>query len=150
MLHWFIEQFKALVKMFKHIYLLFFDPQGLIQEAMKRTPNANLEKIRRHVETLRTKIFTAFWYAFFVFVMAWGISFIYHFLGGPLEHHFLIKMRWVAYGFILWGVLSPASIETWQGDTLPEVLNDEWHRLCYAIGAFLLMLSYLLEHGLHG
>jgi len=75
---------------------------------------------------------------------------IYYKFGGHLEPDILFVMRGFAYGMILWGVLSPVGyrIRTYSGETLPEVADEEWHKFCYAIAAYALIFSYMLEHWL--
>jgi hypothetical protein len=64
-----------------------------------------------------------------------------------IPHPYLIVMRVIGYSLILWGVLSPLGypIRTWDGETLPEIVDEEWHKFVYLLGLFLLLLSYLSE-----
>ena len=71
---------------------------------------------------------------------------LYYVCGGiknPLVEGLL---QYIGIGFLLWATLAKAgwNIQTMNGDTIPELVNEWVFRFLYVIGSFLLVLSVSL------
>jgi len=79
------------------------------------------------------------------------ITFVSYFILRILQiepsHNVIIVMRTIGYLAVLWGVLSPSGwgIQTFGGESLAEIFDEEWHRFNYIMGLFMVLLSYLFE-----
>lgn len=139
--------FRAIAGMFKRILFLFFNETGYIKAALTHEPHGSEAEEKNRAQKLKRKIIRAFYLTSIVFLLSlatWAAS---EYLHWHISHACLYGVRWFAYAVILLGVLSPAGweIRTYSGETLSEIVDEEWHRLCYAIAAYLLATSYLLE-----
>jgi len=126
-------------------WLLFY-PKALVHETVKR------DKISKNqaddaVEKLRKKVFRGFGFVVYGIFLAVVTYLLLAQLGFHLGHRWHIFLRLTGYAFVLWGVLSPVGykIRTFDGETLPEVVDEEWHRALYFLGVISLFLSYLAE-----
>ena len=137
----------AFFDLLRRVCLLLCKPEALLKETLKRHPSASTDDMRNSISKLRAKILRGFKIVTAVVVFTLAISWVLDINGVEINHQILTAMRVFGYSAVLWGVLSPVGygIRTFDGETLPEVLDEEWHRLLYAIGLFLLLLSYLSE-----
>lgn len=139
--------FRAIAEMLERIFLLFFKERDYVKAALKHQPHGTEDEERNRAQKLKQKIIGAFYNTsiVFIFSLATGATSLY--FRWHIVHRALYGVRWVAYAIILWGVLSPVGwkIRTFSGETLSEIVDEEWHRLCYAVAAYLLAMSYLLE-----
>lgn len=140
---------KTIYGLLRRVFFLFFYPDKLVKLALKHTPTAKPEQLKESILLVRQNVFRAlrisFYTASFSFVTYLVLSYLHIFI----EHNIRLMFRFFGYTFVLWGVFSPAGwkVRTIGGETLPEIVDEEWHRLVYAIGLFLLLLSYLFEMG---
>gem|GEM_PF-5849646 len=116
----------------KHFWFLLFDLEKLVSEAKGHTPEVEVQKLRTSLTILQKRVFRAFKMTFMAIcwagVLAAGLSFLMrNLLEIHVPHVLLLLMKVGGYFFILWGVLSPVgrAIETWDGETLPEILDEE-------------------------
>jgi len=138
---------KGLFELFKRVFLLFFNPSALVQISLKHTPVANPDQIREGIGRVRNNVFRAFRISGGTAFLSIIVYLILCLLGIHPEHRILAILRFVGYVLVLWGVFSPTGwgIRTIGGETLPEIIDEEWHRLVYMTGLFILLLSYLFE-----
>jgi len=129
------------------VFRLFFMPEEFLKEAMKRAPGADQNEMRSRISKLRTKISRGLKIVIGTIIAALIANAFLKWANLDVPHPQLLVMRFFGYGMILWGVLSPVGhhIRSWGGETLPEIVDEEWHRLAYLIGLFALLLSYLSE-----
>ena len=142
-----LNLFRSIFDLCKRVYFLFFYPDKLKKLACEKTPKANPNQIEQGIRLVREHVFRAFKIAFgtaLFSVFVYGILNLFHV---HVPHKFLIMSRFAGYVLILWGIMSPVGwkISTASGETLPEIIDEQWHRLIYVIGLIVLLLSYLLE-----
>ena len=139
----FIKQFDFLV----HFYQLFFKPDALIKETLVHSGLASSENLPTNLMQLRAKAIRALKIVLGTACLAVTAHLVLVGCHVDLNHRVIISLRLLGYSFILWGVLSPVgyAIRTFDGETLPEILDEEWHRFAYLIGLICLLLSYLSE-----
>lgn len=138
---------KSIIQLIKRVSYLFFCPEKLIEESLKHTPSAEPQQLKKSINLVRSHVFRAFHISFGTAIFSVIIYFIFSILHIPIGHKVLVIFRFIGYLFVLWGIFSPTGwkIRTFGGETLPEIIDEEWHRLIYMIGLTLLLLSYLFE-----
>lgn len=131
----------------KRVFFLLFYPNRLVKMAIKHTPSADPEQIKNSIGIVRHHVFRGLRISGGTALFSVLIYLILSFSHINIGHRILIIFRFFGYMFVLWGVFSPAGwkIQTIGGETLPEIIDEEWHRLIYMIGLTLLLLSYLFE-----
>lgn len=135
---------------FKHVFQFFFCQDAFIKAALKRAPNPSKdlpEQFRKSTEQLRRHIFRAFRFVLYAIIAAlivYGLTLIFKF---HIPHWGLILLRIIGYCAILWSIMSYLGypIRTFDGETLPEIFDEEWHKFLYGTGLFLLLFTYLSE-----
>ena len=139
--------FQSTFGLLKRIFFLFFYPDKLLKLAQEHTPTAGSEQLQKSIHLVRGHVFRALRIALGTAFFSWFVYFILSLLSICIPHRILLVMRFFGYVFVLWGIFSPAGwkIQTFKGETLPEIVDEEWHRLIYMFGLTLLLLSYLFE-----
>lgn len=71
---------------------------------------------------------------------------IYYAFGGSNNPFAEELLQYIGIGVLLWATLANAgwNIQTMNGDTIPELVNEWMFRVLYVIGSFLLVLSVSL------
>jgi hypothetical protein len=130
-----------------HFYQLLFAPDALVEASLSRDKGMSRDQASRSVEKLRKHVLRALKVVLAVVVFTGILHLVLDRLGIHIPHTWLIGMKVIGYSLILWGVLSPLGypIQTMDGETLPEIVDEEWHKFVYLVGLFLLLLSYLSE-----
>ena len=139
--------FKLIADLVSRISCFFFDEKKYIKKALAHEPHGTKAEEEDRAQKLKQNIKRAFFNTSFVFILSLITVGVFHYFDWHLKHNILFVTRWIAYAIILLGVLSPVGwrIRTYSGETLTEILDEEWHRTCYAVAAYLLATSYLLE-----
>ena len=139
----FIKRFDFLA----HFYQLFFKPDALIKETLVHSGLASSENLPTNVIKLRAKAIRALKIVLLTVCLAVAAHLVLVGRRVHLNHRVIVSLRLLGYSFVLWGVLSPVgyAIQTFDGETLPEILDEEWHRFAYVVGLICLLLSYLSE-----
>ena len=141
------NEFKALFDFLKRVFFLFFMPQKLVDLALRHQPNSDKSAVQNSVTKVRKSIRRGLR----IVLITGAITFITYFLLRifriELSHNMIILMRTIGYLAVLWGVLSPSGwgIQTFGGESLAEIFDEEWHRFNYIMGLFMVLLSYLFE-----
>lgn len=134
----------------RDLYLLLFRTEVFTQKIYERarTTREKAPHLAKSAEKLKGKILRgarATLYGIGIaHVLRWLIEDVLH---GHVSHDSLTVIKLLSYSLILWGVLSPVGygIRTFDGETLPEIFDEQWHKVLYWLGAFGLFLAYLLE-----
>ena len=135
---------------FKHIFQFFFCPDTFVKSSLKRIPNPHPtlpQQFKESVEKLRSHIFRAFRFVVLTILFTVAAYAVTLLLGVHTPHWVLIILRVSGYCLILWSILSYLGypIRTFDGETLPEIFDEAWHRFLYGGGLSLLLFSYLSE-----
>lgn len=138
---------KLIFGLTKRVFFLFCCPKRLARLALKHSPNANSKQLEEQIDLVRRSVFRGFKISIGTAVFSIAIFLILRTMNIIVGRRIYLTLRFLGYMFVLWGVFSPAGwkIRTCGGETLPEILDEEWHRLVYMIGLALLLLSYLFE-----
>lgn len=145
----------------RSLYLLLFSPRKLIEETntdyrRMNTPEVIEEKQRRHRETpqaqrsvkqIRRSLFWSFVLVLGAIVIAGIVGKLYFALGGIRYRTVEEILQYSGIGILLWATLGKAgwSIQTMDGETIPELLNEWVFRTLYVLGSFLLALAVSLS-----
>ncbi len=137
--------------MIKRFFFLLFRPDLLLNDSVKHSPHADRTQLRQSVSILRNRVVRAYMVVQVSIIITLSIHVAFIYLNVRIDHSGLILMRCAGYIFILWGIFSSVGwpIRTWKGETLPEIVDEEWHRFTYLVGLSLLLLSYLSEWRLY-
>jgi hypothetical protein len=138
---------KSIFGLIERVFFLFCYPDKLIKLALKHSPNANSKQIEKQIALVRQSVFRGFRISIGTALFSFIIFLILRSMNIVFGHRILLVFRFFGYMFILWGVFSPTGwkIQTFDGETLPEIIDEEWHRFVYMVGLALLLLSYLFE-----
>jgi len=120
------------------------------KQLLEKFPNRDLPAERvadfRHgrekqTQTLRRSILSSLVIVAVLCFFAW----VTRALVGELPARWIAGVRVLSGGLILWAVLGRLGwkIQTWNGTSLPERVNDTWFKLTYGLGVYLLMLSVM-------
>jgi hypothetical protein len=134
-------------ELIRRVFLLFFLPKVFLKVALDHEQNADEGEMKNRISKLRMKIFRGLKIVSGAVIAALIANIFLKWPNLKVPHSGLLVMRIFGYSMVLWGVLSPVGhhIRSWDGNTLPEIVDEEWHRLAYLIGLFALLLSYLSE-----
>ena len=137
----------GLFNLFKRVLFLIFYPEKLAELSVKKTPDAPIQQFRASVHLVRTNVLRAMRITLIIAGLSVFTFLPFKILHISLSHTILVVIRCLGYMFILCGVFSPTGwkIQTSGGETLPEIIDEEWHRLTYGTGLYLLLFSYLFE-----
>jgi len=135
------------VGLLRRVFFLLFNRPGLVNLANQYRPAELPRTFERVAERIQHNLWRAFWISFWCAVLSLSIFGVFYSYEVP--HEYLIGCRFLAYCLILWGLFSPTPGRHIQigegGETLFEVVDQEWHRSIYMLGLVLLLLSYLFE-----
>jgi hypothetical protein len=147
----------------KAIFLLFFWPSRLIQKtedyykkintpeaiAEKQRKNNEIPQSKRSIYSIRKALFWSFVLVMLSVISALIVGKIYYLCGG-VRHQFLEEiLQYSGIGILLWATLGKVGwdIQTMDGDTIPELVNEWVFRFQYVVGSFILVLSVSLTFG---
>ncbi len=91
---------------------------------------------------LRHSVFHAFFQVLAILITAAMVALVLsHF---HTSFNIVLIIRLIGLFLIVWAIFSRVGweIQTFSGDTLPEIINKFWFRLLYLMGAFLLFLGF--------
>lgn len=116
----------------------------------RQLPPERESELRKNIEEstklLRKAIIKSFLVIFIMMCLAISISFFLKFLGVVVHPRIVnVIQLFSAYLFFVsvWAKLD-WRIQTWSGDTLPEIVNKKWANYLFLIATFILTLSYFL------
>lgn len=145
------------------LFLLVFRPRKLIERTNADYQEMNtLEAIQRKQERtqrttqaeisinqIRSSLFWSFVLVAGAVLAAGVIGRVYFALGGARCQTAEEILQYSGIGVLLWATLGKAgwSIQTLNGDTIPELVNEWVFRALYVLGSFLLALAVSLAFG---
>lgn len=143
MLNWILSIFGLL----RRVFFLFFYPEVLIKLPREHSSAADPKQLEENIRLVHSHVFRALRISGGTAFFSVLLYVFFKLLGVHFEHGHLLLARFFGYFFVLWGLFSPTGwkIQTIGRETMPEVIDEEWHRLIYMLGLFLLLSSYLLE-----
>lgn len=114
------------------------------QRKGKETPQS-----KRSINQIRSALFWSFILVFVSVIAALVAGKIYYFCGGLRNPAYEEIFQYSGIGVLLWATLGKLgwAIQTMNGDTIPELVNEWIFRFLYVIGSFLLVLSVSLTFG---
>lgn len=147
----------------KAIFLLFFWPSRLIQKTVEdyhemKTPeaieeeqrkNKEIPQSKRSIDGIRKALFWSFILVLFSVTAALAVGKVYYLCGGVRHLFFEEILQYSGIGILLWATLGKVGwdIQTIDGNTIPELVNEWVFRFLYVIGSFMLVLSVSLTFG---
>ena len=147
----------------KAISLLIFWPTRLIQKAEEdyrkmNTPDVIDEKQRKNKETsqsersinnIRKALFWSLVLVLLSVFAALAVGKMYYLCGGLRKLFIEEILQYSGIAVLLWATLAKVGwdIQTMNGNTIPELVNEWVFRFLYFIGSFLLVLSVSLTFG---
>lgn len=68
-------------------------------------------------------------------------------LNGPVSEDLLESLQYIGIGILLWATLAKQgwAIQTFDGTTVPEVVDEFLYRALYVLGSFVLALSVTMQ-----
>jgi hypothetical protein len=143
--------------------LLIFRPSRLNSLAVRyndwlNTPDAIAERQRRNAETpfysqsisrIRRGLLFSFLFVFGASALAAILSRLLLHLWGQFSNTTLEFLQYLGIGIILWATLAKQgwSIQTFNGTTVPERLDEVIYRWLYVVGSFLLAFAISMQFG---
>lgn len=120
---------------------------GAIQRKQER--NQRTTQAERSINQIRSSLFWSFVLVAGAVLAAGIIGKTYFALGGARCETAEEILQYSGIGVLLWATLGKAgwSIQTMNGDTIPELVNEWVFRALYVIGSFLLALAVSLTFG---
>jgi len=144
------------------IYLLIFRPSKLIQkteadylrmnspEAIQKREQLRIDvpQSKRSIVEIRKSLFWSLVLVLTSTVSALVVGKVYYFVGCAKNILLEQVLLYLGIGILLWATLMKVgwSIQTSNGDTIPELVNESIFRLLYVVGSFLLVLSGSLTY----
>lgn len=158
-----LSENKMKISKVRSLFLLVFRPRKLIEETnadyqRMNTTEAIEEKQRKHQKTtqaqksvkqIRRSLFWSFFLTSGAIVMAGIVGRLYFAFGGVRCQTAEEILQYSGIGILLWATLGKAgwSIQTMDGETIPELVNEWAFRVLYVLGSFLLALAVSLTFG---
>ena len=138
---------KSIYGLLQRVFFLLWYPDKLLKLAIKHTPDADPKTLKRNIDLVHAHVFRAFGFVMYTVIASGMVYLLFRYFNFSIGHKAQLMFRVFGYLCILCGILSPTGkiIETIGGKTIPEIVDEEWHRFAYMIGLFLLLLSYLFE-----
>ena len=147
----------------KAISLLIFWPTRLIQKTEEdyrkmNTPDVIEEKQRKNKEisqseksinNIRKALFWSLVLVLLSVIAALAVGKIYYLCGGLRKPFIEEILQYSGIAVLLWATLAKVGwdVQTMNGNTIPELVNEWVFRFLYVIGSFLLVLSVSLTFG---
>jgi len=133
----------------KRIFYFILQPQNFEQETFRFSGNQLTQKdkegLKKNIAKLRKYVGRAFIITILALFFAYLTSVIF-----KIYHISVVSqvIATIGYFLILFGVLSHFGYElqTWNGETLPEIFNEELHKILYFLGASCIMFNYFYIH----
>lgn len=145
------------------LFLLVFRPRKLIERTnadykemntpgaiqQKQERNQSTSQAERSINQIRSSLFWSFVLVAGAVLVASVIGKVYFALGGARCQTAEEILQYSGIGVLLWATLGKAgwSIQTTNGDTIPELVNELVFRALYVLGSFLLALAVSLAFG---
>ncbi|HQT00592.1 MAG TPA: hypothetical protein PL023_09830 [Thiobacillus sp.] len=145
------------------LFLLVFRPRKLIERTnadykemntpgaiqQKQERNQSTSQAERSINQIRSSLFWSFVLVAGAVLVASVIGKVYFALGGAHCQTAEEILQYSGIGVLLWATLGKAgwSIQTTNGDTIPELVNELVFRALYVLGSFLLALAVSLAFG---
>lgn len=113
-------------------------PQEKRLEFFRQIENSSLK--------LRTSIINSFKSIAIVVLSAFLLAKFLNFLGVPASKEIINLLRLISICLIFWSVWGKLGweIQTWDGETLPEMINKNWSKSLYLSGVFIGILTCYL------
>lgn len=145
------------------LFMLVFRPRKLIKRTSadyeemntpggiqrKQERNQGTTQAERSINQIRSSLFWSFVLVVGAVLVAGVIGKAYFALGGQRCQTAEEILQYSGIGVLLWATLGKAgwSIQTMNGDTIPELVNEWVFRALYVLGSFLLALAVSLAFG---
>ncbi|MBI5463131.1 MAG: hypothetical protein HY941_13175 [Gammaproteobacteria bacterium] len=145
------------------LFLLVFRPKKLIERTnadykemntpeaiqLKQERNQRTTQAARSINKIRSSLFWSLVLVAGAVLAAGVIGKAYFALGGARCQTAEEILQYSGIGILLWATLGKAgwSVQTMNGDTIPELVNEWVFRALYVLGSFLLALAVSLTFG---
>lgn len=145
------------------LFLLVFRPGKLIERTnadyvemdtpvaiqQRQERNQRTTQAERSINQIRSSLFWSFVLVAGAVLAASVLGRVYYALGGPRCQTAEEILQYSGIGILLWATLGKAgwSVQTLNGETIPEIVNEWVFRALYVLGSFLLALAVSLTFG---
>jgi len=133
----------------KRIFYFILQPKKFEEETFRFSGNLlaqeDKEGLKKNITKLRKYVGRAFMITILALIFASFTNVIF-----KIYHISVVSqvIATIGYFLILFGVLSHFGYElqTWNHETLPEIFNEELHKILYFLGASCIMFNYFYMH----
>ena len=142
------------------LFMLVFRPSELVKRAnadydemntpeviqKKRAQNQQTSQAEKSVNDIRSALLGSFLLVAVAVIIAGVFGPVYFALGGSRSQAVEAILQYTGIGILLWATLGKIGwpIQTMNGDTIPELVNEWAFRTLYVLGSFLLALAVSL------
>jgi len=144
------------------VFLLAFRPSALKKVAAdyhehinkRETMDAKLQREKdssphyeQSIDRIRRGLFTSLGLVAAAFALAALTGRATIALNGPVSEDLLESLQYIGIGILLWATLAKQgwAIQTFDGTTVPEVVDEFLYRALYVLGSFVLALSVTMQ-----